>query len=213
MDSQRKEIAQILLDTESVKVKLDDPFTWTSGIRSPIYCDNRRLISFPEAREMIVKGLLNLCSEFEDIDCIAGTATAGIPWASFVAQYLGKPMVYVRSKPKGHGAGKQVEGVLDAGNRVVIVEDLLSTGGSAINSAEALKREWDVDVVGVVAIFSYGLETLAKKMKAAGLEYMALSDFTTLSALLVEKQEISPTDEARLIKFAEDPETWFANLA
>jgi len=122
-------------------------------------------------------------------------------------------MVYVRSKPKGHGAGKQVEGVLDAGNRVVIVEDLLSTGGSAINSAEALKREWDVDVVGVVAIFSYGLETLAKKMKAAGLEYMALSDFTTLSALLVEKQEISPTDEARLIKFAEDPETWFANLA
>ena len=128
-----KEIAQILLEKQAVKISTDPPFTWTSGMKSPIYCDNRLLISYPEERKKILEGFKNLIAENNlEFDVIGGTATAAIPWAAFLAFDLDKPMVYIRPKPKGHGAGRRVEGTMEKGSRVLIVEDLISTGGSSI---------------------------------------------------------------------------------
>jgi len=210
MDTSTK-IAQILLDVGAIKVSIDPPFTWTSGIKSPIYCDNRMLISHPEARSMIVEAfeeaLENLGWNF---DFIAGTATAAIPWAAFLSEALELPMVYVRSKPKGHGAGKQVEGDVQLleGKKALIVEDLISTGGSALNSAEALKNEMNADVAGVISIFTYDLPSTDDEFVSAGLQKYSLCEIATL----LELTNFSGEDVDRIMQFAKDPENWFDNL-
>lgn len=203
------DIAKALLEKGAVKVSLDDPFTWTSGIKSPIYCDNRLMISHVDARETILDGFVAKIEELNlEFDYLAGTATAGIPWAAFLAERLGVPMVYVRSAPKAHGAGKQVEG--DAkylfGKRGLIIEDLISTGGSSINTAEALRKELEAEEVFVLSIFQYGFPVAKQKFLQADVGYESLTNFETL--LLVTDLD----EKEKILQFAEDPQNWFNNL-
>lgn len=206
----KKQIAANLLEIGAVFLQPNDPFTWSSGIKSPIYCDNRLTLSFPTVRKEIAQGLAELIeTHFKDVQVIAGTATAGIPHAAWVSDILNQPMCYVRSKPKGHGKGKQIEGKAESGQKVVVVEDLISTGGSAITAVEAL-REAGCEVLGVVAIFTYGLETGLTRLADANIQAYALSDFTTLSEVALEKGVISSEDLERLESWRKDPsdESW-----
>ena len=155
--NKKEQTAKILFDLKAVKINVKEPFTFSSGIKSPIYCDNRVILGYPEAREQIVQGFLDII-DTENTDVIAGVATAGISWAAFIAEKLGKPMAYVRSKPKGHGVGRQIEGAETAGKRVAVIEDLISTGGSSINAAEVLRNS-GADSVEVKAIFSYNFKS------------------------------------------------------
>jgi len=203
------EIAKSLLDKGAVKVSLDDPFTWTSGIKSPIYCDNRLMISHVDARKLILDGFVDKIEELNlQFDYLAGTATAGIPWAAFLAERLGVPMVYVRSAPKAHGAGKQCEG--DAKflfrKRALVIEDLISTGGSSINTAEALRKELEAEEIFVLSIFQYGFPVAKQKFLQADLGFDSLSSFETL--LLVTDLD----EKEKILQFAEAPQNWFDNL-
>lgn len=164
----KEEIAKRLLEIEAVSLSPDEPFTWASGIKSPIYCDNRLTMSYPEVRDEVAAGLVTLIKEhFSDVEVIAGTATAGIPHAAFVSQKMALPMSYVRSSSKKHGKGNQIEGLVKPGQKVVVVEDLISTGGSAIDAADALK-EHGAEVLGIVAIFSYQLKKVRSAYKQLG---------------------------------------------
>lgn len=199
-------IARLLLEKQAVKISVDPPFTWTSGIKSPIYCDNRLLISYPEARREIVEGFKAVIAERQlEFDVVGGTATAAIPWAAFLAYALDKPMVYIRPEPKGHGAGKQVEGWMEKGSRVLIVEDLFSTGGSSIRSAEACVKEYEAKIVGVMAIFSYQLKKAMDGFAEAQLPAFSLSDFPTL----VQELEISEEQKGLIAEFRNDAAGWW----
>ena len=207
-----KQIAAALLDTQAVKIAIDPPFTWSSGIKSPIYCDNRTLISFPDARDLIVDELCRLVRDLSP-DVIAGTATAGIAWAAFVALRTGLPMVYVRPEPKDHGTGKQVEGKLESGKKVVLIEDLISTGGSSIKSAQALITEGGATVQAVVAIMSYGL---AKAVTAFAEAKIAVSTVITFEDILEQVKEKGYLKEDQIqmvLKFREDPENWWGSMS
>lgn len=200
-----QDIAQLLLDQEAVKISTNPPFTWTSGIKSPIYCDNRLLVSSVEGRKLVVEGFKNIIAENNlEFDVVGGTATAAIPWAAFLAAELDIPMVYIRPKPKGHGAGKQVEGTMAEGSRVLIVEDLFSTGGSSIRSAEACVREYNAEIVGAVAIFTYGFPVATAGFTEAGIANFTLSNFPTL----VERLDMSDEEKAIVLDFANDPQGW-----
>jgi len=180
------EVAQILFETESVEVRCDpaDWFTWASGRRAPIYCDNRRLISFPKQRGQIADALAASVRErFGDAEVVAGTATAGIPHAAWVAERLDLPMVYVRGRAKGHGQTRQVEGRPLRGERVVLIEDLISTGGSSADAVDALRREGGV-VVGVQAIATYALPDALRTFAERDLAYHALVDYDAILARL-----------------------------
>lgn len=206
----KKEIANHLLDIKAVFLRPNDPFTWSSGIKSPIYCDNRLSLSYPKVRKDIAKGLAVLIGEhFPDTEIVAGTATAGIPHAAWVSDILELPMVYVRSKAKGHGKGNQIEGKIEPGNKVVIVEDLISTGGSVITAANAL-REAGAEVVGVVAIFTYGLEKGQEQLEAANLKAEVLSDYDTLLQVAFSRNDISENELVKLEKWRANPasEDW-----
>lgn len=179
-----EKLAAMLLEIKAVTiVGQDNLFTWVSGIKSPIYCDNRVTISYPAVRTAIAKGFARLIKEgFPGADVIAGTATAGIPHAAWVAHELEKPMVYVRSTPKGHGKGNQIEGRLERGSKVVLIEDLLSTGGSSLKAVEAL-REAGAEVIAVLAIFSYQFTEVQDKFDAAGIPFQTLTDYGVLLPL------------------------------
>ncbi len=202
-------IAELLLSIEAVKLSIDPPFTWTSGIKSPVYCDNRMIYGFPEAREIVVDALTQYVKSLHTPpDVIAGTATAAIGWAALVAEKMHLPLVYVRSKAKEHGTKKRVEGHMKPGKHVVLIEDLLSTGGSAVSSIQALREEYDAVITDVIAIFSYELPALAEKAREADVVLHPLSNFTTLVKIAYEQDRIS-SDEAALIKrFVKDPEHW-----
>ena len=177
----KKEIAEALLEIEAVSLQPDQPFTWSSGLKSPIYCDNRLTLSYPEVRRKVADGLKNMISEhFPKAEMVAGTATAGIPHAAWVSELLDLPMSYVRSKAKGHGKGNQIEGKVTEGQKVVVVEDLISTGGSVIEAVEAL-REAGCEVLGVVSIFTYELDKGIQQLKSANITAYSLTDFTTLA--------------------------------
>ncbi|MCT8139767.1 orotate phosphoribosyltransferase [Anaerobacillus sp. CMMVII] len=201
----KQQLANHLLEIGAVHLKPNDPFTWTSGIKSPIYCDNRLTLSFPLVRRKIAIGLEELIQTYyPEVDVIAGTATAGIPHAAWVSDNLNLPMVYVRGKAKEHGKGNQIEGLIKAGQNVVIVEDLISTGGSVITTAEALE-EAGANVLGVVAIFTYGLEKGTKQLSDAGLSYYTITDYLTLIDVAKEKQLINQEDLAKLKKWRDNP--------
>jgi orotate phosphoribosyltransferase len=206
--SMKKLIAEKLLSIHAVALKPNEPFTWTSGIRSPIYCDNRLTLSYPEVRREIAHGLQSIILEkYPDAEVIAGTATAGIPHAAWVSELLNLPMCYVRSKAKGHGKGNQIEGKVEQGQKVVVVEDLISTGGSVITAVQAL-REAGCEVLGVVSIFTYGLEKGKDAFAQEEIKSESLTDFANLVEVAIEKGYISQNDQESLLSWSKAPAEW-----
>jgi orotate phosphoribosyltransferase len=201
-------VAEQLLKIGAVSLKPQEPFTWSSGIKSPIYCDNRLTLSYPKVRQKIALGLTNLIKEnFSDVDVIAGTATAGIPHAAWVSDKLQLPMCYVRGKAKSHGKGNQIEGGIKPGQKVVVVEDLISTGGSSLTAVQALE-EYGCEVLGVVSIFTYELRKAVEQFREANITARSLSDYTSLIHVAVQKNKISEEDVDRLLSWRRDPESW-----
>ncbi|WMT17887.1 orotate phosphoribosyltransferase [Parageobacillus toebii] len=204
----KKEIAAHLLEIGAVSLEPQEPFTWSSGLKSPIYCDNRLTLAYPNVRNAIADGLTKLIrAHFSNVEAIAGTATAGIPHAAWVSERLNLPMCYVRSQAKGHGKGKQIEGKVDKGQKVVVVEDLISTGGSSLNAVRAL-REAGCQVLGIVAIFTYGLEKAKQAFAENNVEVYTLTDYDTLIETAVELGVVTEQDLTALRKWRENPEEW-----
>jgi orotate phosphoribosyltransferase len=204
----KKEIAESLLEIEAVSLQPDNPFTWSSGLKSPIYCDNRLTLSYPAVRRKVAKGLKDLIEQrFPEAEMVAGTATAGIPHAAWVSELLDLPMCYVRSKAKGHGKGNQIEGKVTEGQKVVVVEDLISTGGSVIEAVQAL-RDAGCKVLGVVSIFTYELAKGEQQLKSSNIEAYSLTDFSTLSKIAEQKGLITPENLSSLEEWKQDPAEW-----
>lgn len=207
-----KQIAKDLLSIKAVELSPAKPFTWASGLKSPIYCDNRLTISYPEIRTRIARGIAAQIKEhYPDAEVIAGTATAGIPHAAWVAAELNLPLVYVRSKPKDHGQGRQVEGVLPAGAKTVVIDDLLSTGGSVLKAVAAAKNE-GAQVIGVAGIFSYQLPQLDANFKDAGIPYTTITNYTELLDAAVEEDYVTAEERAVLADWRRDPQAWGARF-
>ncbi|WNC12764.1 orotate phosphoribosyltransferase [Brevibacillus brevis] len=205
-----KEIAANLLEIGAVHLRPDQPFTWTSGIKSPIYCDNRITMSHPQVRRQIARSFADtIRAQFPDVEVVAGTATAGIPHAAWVAELLDLPMIYVRDKAKGHGRQNQIEGQLTAGQKVVVVEDLISTGGSSLKAAQAVQAEGG-KVLGVVAIFSYQFPEADALFADAGIPCTTLSQYTALLESAAERGVITAEQEKILGEWRKSPRTFFA---
>ncbi|ERS33461.1 orotate phosphoribosyltransferase [Propionibacterium sp. KPL1844] len=203
-----RDVASALLSIRAVSLSPDQPFTWASGLHSPIYCDNRITLSDPRTRGLIAEGLATLVTEnFSHVDVVAGTATAGIAHAALAADRLGTPMAYVRSAPKDHGKGNQIEGRIEPGSLVVMVEDLISTGGSVIEAAKAVERAGST-VVGVLAIFSYELERGHQAFAQTGWPLFTLSNYPTLIEVAAANQAITPDQLAALKTWSADPQAW-----
>jgi orotate phosphoribosyltransferase len=208
MLSNEKAVAEKLLQANAVKLSPEQPFTWASGWKSPIYCDNRRVLSFPYIREFIKSEMCNVIfSEFPNAGLLAGVATAGIPWGAMAADQLKLPYVYVRPKPKEHGLGNQIEGFFEKGQHVVVVEDLISTGKSSLQVVDVL-RNAGLEVTGMVAIFSYGFPQAKLAFEAASVPFRTLTDYPTLISLALEKGLLSPDQEAVLLNWRDDPSGW-----
>ncbi|WP_142967392.1 orotate phosphoribosyltransferase [Enterococcus casseliflavus] len=210
MKEQSNQIAKDLLDIEAIFLRPNEPFTWASGIKSPIYCDNRITMSYPHVRRAIAKGLAAVIkTTYPEAEVIAGTATAGIPHAAWVAELLDLPMVYIRSKAKEHGKGNQIEGRIQPNQKMVVIEDLLSTGGSVLEACEAAKRE-GADVFGVAAIFTYELPQVQENFDQAGLSYVTLTNYTALIESALETGAIQESDVALLQEWRKDPAAWLS---
>ena len=210
MTAREKDIAAGLLSIGAVFLRPNEPFTWASGIKSPIYCDNRLVLTAPEVRDRVEAGLAEMVKEYyPECEVLMGTSTAGIAHAAIVAERMGLPMGYVRGGNKDHGRGNRIEGRLDKGQKVVVVEDLISTGGSCIEVVEAL-REAGAEVMGVVSIFTYGMAKGVKRLEEASVENHSLSNFDALVEVAAEKGYIAHEDIARLIQFRNNPsdESW-----
>ncbi|MBE5767044.1 MAG: orotate phosphoribosyltransferase [Clostridiales bacterium] len=206
----KREIAKELLKIKAVFLRPDEPFTWASGIRSPIYCDNRLILSYPESRRVVENALAKVISEnYPECEVVAGTSTAGIAHAAIVAEILNLPMCYVRGSAKDHGRNNRIEGRVEAGQKVVVVEDLISTGGSVIEVVEAL-REVGTNVLGVASIFSYGMQKGLDRLAAADVKNISLSDFDALCIAASEEGYIAESDIERLKAFRANPsdESW-----
>lgn len=207
-DEIAKEISCNLLEISAIKLNIQKPFKWSSGWNSPIYCDNRLSLSYPEIRTKIKKYLcLGIQGYFKDVDVIAGVATAGIPQGALVAEELGLPFVYVRSKPKGHGMENMIEGAIKAGQKVVLIEDLISTGGSSLKAAQALK-DAKCEVLGIGAIFTYGFTAADKNFKEAGVPAFCLSHYKELINQAIEMGYVKETEKISLEAWRESPDTW-----
>ena len=197
----QKEIAKELLSIKAVFLRPEEPFTWASGIKSPIYCDNRLTLSAPAVREKVEAGLAKLVREhFPACEALMGTSTAGIAHAAITATLLGLPMGYVRGEAKSHGRTNRIEGRLDPGTKVVVVEDLISTGGSVIDVVEAL-REAGAEVLGIVSIFTYGIRKGLDRLAAAGVVNHSLSNLDTLVDVAVEEKYITPAQKEQILQF------------
>lgn len=202
--------AKALLKAKAVFLRPSEPFTWASGIKSPVYCDNRLLLGFPEIRaeiENILKEVIE--SQYPEVEVLMGTSTAGIPHAAIVAEKMGLPMGYVRSGNKDHGRGNRIEGADPRGKKTVIVEDLISTGGSVIEVAEAL-REAGAEVLGIASLFTYGLQKGIDRLAAANLKNISITDFERLSAVALEENYITAAEYKMVTAFRNDPNcNWF----
>ncbi|NLK63402.1 MAG: orotate phosphoribosyltransferase [Fusobacteria bacterium] len=205
----KNEVAKKLLEIKAVALSPNDPFTWASGIKSPIYCDNRLTLSYPMIRDLIATGLKSIIEEkFGNVKVLVGTATAGIPHAAWVAQKMNMPMAYVRSSAKDHGKNNQIEGIVNKGDNVVVIEDLISTGGSSLKVVEALK-DAGANVLGLVAIFTYNFEDATNKFKESGVEFYTLSDYDTLVGVALESNYIKNADIETLREWRKNPRTYF----
>ncbi|MCR5705687.1 MAG: orotate phosphoribosyltransferase [Acholeplasmatales bacterium] len=204
------EVAKNLLKIKAVFLKPNDPFTWASGIKSPIYCDNRMTLSYPEVRKVVEDGLAQtIKTYYPDVEVIEGTSTAGIAHAAMVAERLELPMGYVRGKAKDHGRGNQIEGVSPKGKKVVVVEDLISTAGSSLEVVDVLREEGAI-VLGIVSIFTYGLKKGIDRLAEANCENHSLSNFETLVHTAAQEKYISDADINKVLKFQQNPsdESW-----
>ncbi|MBC1497217.1 orotate phosphoribosyltransferase [Listeria welshimeri] len=203
-----KQVAEQLLEIKAVFLKPNDPFTWASGIKSPIYCDNRLTLGFPKVRQFIAESLAKKIKEtFGEVDVVAGTATAGIPHAAWVSDLLDLPMVYVRSKAKEHGKGNQIEGLIAKGQKVVVIEDLISTGGSSLKAVEALE-EAGAEVLGIAAIFTYGLDKGKKLLAESNTKLITLTNYDELIEVALNKDYVTAEDMATLKEWKKSPENW-----
>jgi orotate phosphoribosyltransferase len=207
-----QKVAEFLLQIKAIKLQPNNPFTWASGWKSPIYCDNRITLSHPAIRTYIRQELSSMIQEeFGSVAVIAGVATAGIPQGVLVAQELGLPFIYVRAKTKEHGRGNLIEGEFSPGQRVVVVEDLISTGNSSLQAIQAL-REAGCEVAGLVAIFNYGFDTADENFKKAKCRFLTLSNYNALITYAAERSFISPEDLKLLRTWREDPQNWGNSL-
>lgn len=210
MNQTEKLIAKDLLSIKAVFFRPDEPFTWASGIKSPVYCDNRLTLTAPDVRNDVEQGLKDLVEQrFPEAEVLMGTSTAGIAHAAITAHLMGLPMGYVRSGNKDHGRKNQIEGRLEKGQKVVVVEDLISTGGSVIEVVKVL-REAGADVLGVVSIFTYGMKKGLERLAAENVTNYSLSNFDAIAQVAADEGYIAPEDVARLIKFRDNPsdESW-----
>lgn len=208
MESIEKIVAKQLLDIKAVKLSVEKPFTWASGWKSPIYCDNRKILSYPAARKVVYEAFVDTIKKyFKDVDVIAGVATGAIAYGMLVAEVMGKPFVYVRPKPKDHGTGAQIEGDLPKGARVVVVEDLISTGGSSLSAVDALLKEGAV-VLGMVAIFTYNFIKARRAFEYANVELYTLSHYEALLEEAVAEKYIKAEDLDVLREWRINPESW-----
>lgn len=197
-----------MLEIEAVKLSPDKPFTWASGWNSPIYCDNRKTLSFPEVRKQIYKSFAKIIGElYPNADIIAGVATGAIAHGVLAAEEMGKPFIYVRSAAKDHGLTNQIEGYYKPGDKVVVVEDLVSTGGSSLKAVDAL-RQAGCRVLGMVAIFTYGFPEAASRFEAAGCRLDTLSDYNALIEVAVERGYVSSDELETLKEWRNSPDTW-----
>lgn len=210
MEELKRTVAEGLLKIGAVFLRPDEPFTWASGIKSPIYCDNRLTLTAPEVRDKVEEGLAALVKEhFPECEVLMGTATAGIAHAAITAHLMNMPMGYVRSGAKDHGRANRIEGRLEKGEKVVVVEDLISTAKSSLEVVEALREE-GADVLGMVSIFTYGMKAGKEKLSAAGVKAVSLCDLDSLLEVAVEEGYIKAADRGRLIAFRDNPsdESW-----
>ncbi len=204
----KKAIAEKLLQINAIKLSINKPFTWASGWKSPIYCDNRKALSFPFVRDFIKSEMCNLIFQsFENAEIIAGVATAGIPWGAMAADQLKLPYIYVRPKPKVHGLGKQIEGFYEPGKRVVVVEDLVSTGKSSLQVVNVLKNA-NLSVEGMVSIFNYGFDEAKTAFEKSGIVLKSLTDYTSLIDVAINKNLVSENDQKKLNLWRDDPANW-----
>jgi orotate phosphoribosyltransferase len=203
-----KVVAEKLLQVNAVRLNIKEPFTWASGWKSPIYCDNRRVLSFPFIRDYIKSELCNIVFEkFREAELLAGVATAGIAWGAMAADQLKLPYIYVRPKPKEHGLGNQVEGYYEKGQRTILIEDLVSTGKSSLQVVDVL-RAGGLNVTGMVSIFTYDFPAASAALKNAGLEYYPLTNYPVLIKLAIDKGLVSAEQEDILLKWRDDPANW-----
>ena len=201
-------VAEKLLEIQAIQLNLENPFTWASGWKSPIYCDNRKTLSFPSIREFVKSEMCNLIfEEFPEIQYLAGVATAGIAWGAMAADQLKLPFIYVRSKPKEHGMGNQIEGYYESGKEVLVIEDLVSTGKSSLAVAQALRKEGLV-VSGLVSIFNYGFKEAEQLFARENVKTRSLTDYPTLISLALKRGTVSGAQHETLVKWREDPANW-----
>lgn len=210
----QQEIAKALLSIGAVFLRPEEPFTWASGIKSPIYCDNRLTLTAPEVRNQVENGLMEVVRrEYPDCQVLMGTSTAGIAHAAIVAHVMGLPMGYVRSGAKDHGRANQIEGKLEKGQKVVVIEDLISTGGSVIEVVEVL-REAGAEVLGIASIFTYGMQKGIDRLAAANVKNVSLSNLDALVRVAAETGHIKPGQVAALLRFRDNPgdESWMKDI-
>ncbi len=203
-----KAVAEKLLQINAIKLSPQEPFTWASGWKSPIYCDNRKVLSYPYIRDFIKSEMCSVIFErFPEADVLAGVATAGIAWGAMSADQLKLPYIYVRPKPKEHGLSNQIEGALEKGQKVLVIEDLISTGKSSLQVCDVLKAA-GAEVIGMVSIFTYGFEIADTAFKTANIPYQSLTNYQTLISLAVEKGIIVESEQNTLLNWRSDPANW-----
>ena len=203
-----KAVAEKLLQINAIKLSPQQPFTWASGWKSPIYCDNRKILSFPYIRDFIKSEMCSVIFEqFPEAEMLAGVATAGIAWGAMAADQLKLPYVYVRPKPKEHGMGNQIEGFYEKGRKVLVIEDLISTGKSSLEVCKVLQAA-EMDLVGMVSIFTYGFAVADTAFTDAGIPYRSLTNYETLISLAIEKGIVSSDQQKTLLNWRTDPANW-----
>ena len=208
MGTNEKAVAEKLLQINAIKLDLQQPFTWASGWKSPIYCDNRKILSFPYIRDFIKSEMCNLVfQQFPEAELLAGVATAGIAWGAMVADQLKLPFIYVRPKAKEHGLGNQVEGLFEKAQKTVVIEDLVSTGKSSLQVVDVLKQS-GLEVMGMVSIFTYGFDQAKIAFKKAGLRHESLTNYETLISLAAEKGQLTANERTILLNWRQDPANW-----
>jgi len=203
-----KAVAETLLQIQAIKLNLETPFTWASGWKSPIYCDNRKTLSFPYIRDFVKSELCNVVFEkYPEAEMLAGVATAGIAWGAMAADQLKLPYIYVRPKPKEHGLGNQIEGFYEKGKKVLVIEDLVSTGKSSLQVVDVLKNA-GIEVIGMVSLFTYGFDVAQQAFDQYKLPYQSLTNYETLISLAIEKGIVSADQQTVLLNWRKDPANW-----